>query len=91
MITYLNTDDLRDSLREAKTLETELREEINKLYNRLDKVPNETKEWIGEKANYYFNTIRQDKTQLETFCDTIAKQNSFLENVINEAEDIIKG
>lgn len=91
MITYINTTDLQDALREAKTLEAVLREEINKLYDRLAKVPDETKEWVGEKAKYYFNTVQQDKKQLESFCDMLTKQNNFLEKIINEAEGIING
>ena len=91
MITYINTTDLQDALREAKTLEAELREQIDKLYDRLAKVPTETKEWIGEKAKYYFNTIQQDKKQLESFCDTLTKQNNYLEKIINEAEGVING
>ena len=91
MITYIDTEEVREILNEAKNLETELRETINALYNRLKNVPDDTKEWVGQKADYYFNTICEDKIQLDQFCDSLEKMNSKIENSMNDAEAIIKG
>lgn len=91
MITYINTEDIQDVLKQARALETELREEINGLYDRLAKVPTETGEWVGEKANYYFGIIAQDKAPLDAFCDTLVKENNYLENILGEAESAING
>ena len=91
MITYIDTESLRDTLVEAKTLQIELREEINKLYERLTNIPDGTQEWVGQKAQYYFNTIAQDKNILIKFCDSLEKQNIKIENIINEAETTIGG
>ena len=89
MITYLDTESLRDTITEAKTLQAELLEEINKLYERLDNVPDGTEEWVGQKARFYFDTISQDKNVLIDFCDSLEKQNIKIENIINEAETTI--
>ena len=91
MITYIDTEEARYNLNEAKSIEAELREQIDKIYNRLVNVPEETGEWVGQKATYYFNTISQDKAPLDDFCNSLEKLNLQIEGAINEAEATIKG
>ncbi|MBR5662915.1 MAG: hypothetical protein IKX00_04660 [Bacilli bacterium] len=40
---------------------------INAFFKRLDQVPNITKEWIGNQANYYFNHVALEKKKYIKF------------------------
>jgi hypothetical protein len=91
MITYIDTEEVRAILSQARLLEKDLREYINNLYLRLSNVPNDSKEWVGQKANYYFEHIAQDKIPLDSFCDSLEKLNYQIENAMNDAEAAIKG
>lgn len=90
MISYIDTDSLNSSLNEARNLEKELREEIDKLFDRFAKIPTETGEWIGEKSQQYFDIVAEDKKQYVNFCDGLAKQNSQIQNIIDRTEEIVK-
>lgn len=61
MISYSNTEEMAEIARDLKNLSDDLDSEINNLFSRFSDVPRVTKEWIGDKAEFYFKIIAQDK------------------------------
>ncbi len=90
MISYIDTELIGNSLKEARNLESELRDEINKLFDRFEKIPTETGEWIGPKAQEYFDIISEDKKQYTDFCDSITNQNNRIQSIIDHTEEIVR-
>ena len=70
MIPYVDTEELDSISDEVQTAAEDLEIEIKALFNRLRNVPQETQEWVGNQADYYFSTITQDEGK---YLDFIAK------------------
>ena len=90
MISYADTEEMKEVSKQLNALAKELDETFNALYARLSAVPTETKEWVGRQAEFYFDTISNDKgklnevsERLKTFSSEIEKQAIQLESVAN--------
>ena len=70
MINYADTAMMREIATSISHLVLEYNQEINNLYNRLSRVPYETKEWVGNSSEYYFKQVLLDKTN---FIDLVVK------------------
>ena len=96
-ISYVNTNELDTIGAEIISLTGELETEISSLYNRLGNVPMTTREWVGEKAEFYFRKIGEDKQKYLDFVSKIKEvgymlrdnsmfiQSTIKDNISNEA------
>lgn len=91
MISYADTEEMREISKQLTTLANELDETFTALYARLSNVPNETKEWVGNQAEYYFETISNDKSDCQKIAERIKvlsseidKNTTFSEKISNE-------
>ena len=85
MITYINTDEMNDIARELSSMTNDLESEFNTIFKRFSNVPNVTKEWIGNNADYYFSTTNEDKSSY----DNLIKQlRSFSQELTSEASNV---
>lgn len=66
-VTYMDTVRVDEISKELKRLADEYNKTITKLFTRLSEVPRISKEWIGNQADYYFNTIASDKSDFLSF------------------------
>ena len=97
-ISYVNTNELDTIGAEIISLAGELETELYSLYNRLGNVPMTTKEWVGDKAEFYFRRICEDKQKYLDFVSKIKEvgdmirsnsmfiQSTIKDNMNNEAE-----
>ena len=72
-ITYINSKEIEQISNDMIKLSNDFNNEITALYKRLADVPYTTKEWVGTKAEYYFNTILLDKSDYINFGITLKK------------------
>lgn len=90
MITYINTNELDKISDELIFAADELTGEINNLYDRLTKVPNVTREWVGNQANYYFSRINMDRKQYIEFSNKIRALGKEVKVVASSSRNHIK-
>jgi hypothetical protein len=81
-VTYMDTAKVAQIRNDLLKYANEYTVLITKLFNRLKDVPNYTGEWIGEKADYYFKVILQDRTKFLSFGNN-------LKNIINKLDSDI--
>ena len=81
-VTYMDTAKVEEIKEELVKLADEYNDIIAKLFQRLGNVPNTTKEWVGNQANYYFNTISPDKTKFLSFSNNLRDIANKLDNDI---------
>ncbi|MBO4812759.1 hypothetical protein J5491_01270 [Candidatus Saccharibacteria bacterium] len=63
MISYINTSEVdRIATEMSKRIDT-LDNYFNSLFKRLEKVPDVTKEWVGNSSKSYFSAIARDKKE----------------------------
>ncbi len=70
-ISYANTNELGTIGAEIVSLAGDLETELFSLYNRLSNVPYTTREWVGDKAEFYFRRICEDKQKYMDFVTKI--------------------
>ena len=78
-VTYMDTAKVAQIRNDLLKYANEYIVLITKLFNRLKDVPDYTGEWIGDKADYYFKIILQDKTKFLSFGNN-------LKNIINKLD-----
>ena len=70
-ISYINTIEVENVSKELNSLVNELETEINNLFTRLFEVPTVTGEWVGEKSQFYFNAVANEKKQYNDFVSSL--------------------
>lgn len=90
MVTYIDTDQLSQLAREIDEILSNYSTELNKIYTRLCDVPNITKEWVGQKSEYYFQDAQIEKEQCERFTQSLAKLSDELHLIARESEQTIE-
>lgn len=92
--TYVDTDSLDEISSSIIELVGDYDIEINNLFKRFSNVPYETREWVGQSAEYYFKTVALDKTtfidfgnSIREFAYKIANDSEKLRNTINNCVD----
>lgn len=89
-LSYYNANEVEDIAKDIKTYANDFISEINNLYKRLSEVPNVTKEWVGNKANFYFDTISNDKSVYIDFGNKLYKIGETLSNDIEDIQNTMK-
>lgn len=90
MITYIDTNEVDAISRELATLTKDLDAEFNYLFKRFANVPNVTKEWVGNQANYYFSRVDSDKQAYTTFTNELKNISRELGTVASSTQLRIK-
>ena len=57
---YIDTDKLEDDSQQIKEYAAKLDQLLTEYVTRMNKVPNETKEWQGNSAESFVNIIKED-------------------------------
>lgn len=70
-ISYVDTREVASIVNDIKKSCSELDDEFDRLFRRLNSVPNDTKEWVGQSASYYFNKVYLDKVKYAQFVNLI--------------------
>lgn len=90
-ITYADTNEMKDIAQTVSNLCLEYNQEITNLFTKLINVPYETKEWIGESAEYYFKQVLLDKTDFINFGNALNEYSKkILEDALKIEETIAK-
>lgn len=85
MITYADTEKIKEIAKDIDTLANEYLTEINNMFKRFANVPRGTKEWVGQSADYYYEKISYDKIDFVTFGENIK---TYSKKLANDAESI---
>lgn len=88
-ISYVNTTEVENISKDLISLANEFNAEINALFTRFSEVPSVTGEWVGSKAQFYFNKISADKKQYIDFANKIREIGYKLSTDMNEVESCI--
>ncbi len=90
-IAYVNTNELDTIGAEIISLAGDLETEMFSLYNRLGNVPTTTREWVGDKAEFYFRRVCEDKqkyldfvTKIKEIGDMIRSNSMFIQSAIKD-------
>lgn len=70
-ISYVNTNEVESISKELISLANDFNNEINNLFNRFSEVPTVTQEWVGDKAQFYFKKVANDKQQYNNFASKL--------------------
>ena len=88
---YIDTDKLEDDSEQIKKYAAKLDQLLTNYVSRMQKVPNETKEWQGNSAEAFVNIIKddykKDYTQLLTSIRTYANE---LQNVAKDYKSVVQ-
>ena len=90
MITYADTEKMDDIAREILSATNDLENEVDSMFKRFSKVPNVTKEWVGNQANYYFAEIYSDKKQYDKLIEKLRKFSREINSSASNIRSIIK-
>ena len=88
-VTYFNSTEIESIAKDIYELSYQFEDEINRLFKRFEDVPTVTKEWIGNKSNYYFNSIALDKKYYTDFAESLRQISYNLNNTVNEVNKCI--
>ena len=83
-VTYMDTVKVDEIRKDLLDLANQYNDKIIQLFNKLASVPTETKEWIGNQANKYFETIiNNDKKEFLNYGYNLKNIANKLGNDIN--------
>ena len=88
-ISYINTDEVKNIAKDINSLTDDLNSEFINLFTRFSEVPNVTKEWIGNKSEFYFNTIAKDKKQYLNFVKSLKAIAANLNMAVDDMQDCV--
>lgn len=86
---YINTNSIEDVANDIIALKSEYVAQINKLFNRLNQVPNSTGEWIGEQAEKYTRLVMLEKEDYLKLAFDLNNYARLLKKYAIECEDVI--
>jgi hypothetical protein len=89
-ITYFNSTEVESISNDIYELATQFEDEMTSLFKRFEEVPYVTKEWIGDKANFYFNYIALDRKQYMDFAESLKKISYNLNDTVLDVNKNIK-
>lgn len=89
-VTYFNSTEVENISKDIFELSTQFEEEMTNLFKRFEDVPYVTKEWIGDKANFYFNHIALDRKQYMDFAESLKKISYNLNDTIADVNKNIE-
>lgn len=82
---HADTKEIRELANEIIVLANDYQEEVLSLFRRFANVPTITKEWVGDQAEYYFDTISFEKADFDYVGDGIK---SYANKLISDCESI---
>ena len=88
-ISYMNTDEVQNIVKDINYLTDELNREFNSLFLRFSEVPTVTKEWIGGQSEFYFNAVAKDKKKYLNFVKALKSVSKNLNNAVENMQDTI--
>lgn len=88
-ISYANTTEIEDIAKDINKIVSEINSEFDDLFNRLADVPYGTREWVGNKATYYFNKISSDRTIYKNFTNNLNEIGMHLLKSVGEMQGCI--
>ena len=88
---YIDTDKLEDDSQQIKEYAAKLDQLLTEYVTRMNKVPNETKEWQGNSAEEFVNIIKEDyKTDYTQLISTIRKYANELKFAADDYKSVVQ-
>lgn len=87
-IKYVDTNNALEITDGIKKSIDELEYEINKMFDRLENVPTDTKEWVGAASVKYFNVVAQDRDKYLRFVKSLKDVNNEIVNDMNKVIEV---
>lgn len=88
---YIDTDKLEDDSQQIKEYAAKLDQLLTEYVTRMNKVPNETKEWQGNSAEAFVNIIKEDyKTDYTQLISTIRKYANELKFAADDYKSVVQ-
>lgn len=90
MISYIDTNEVEEISKELLLATDELSTELDELFERLENVPDVTKEWVGYQAYYYFSCVASDREIYTRFVEKLREVGRELNTIATDSETYIK-
>ncbi len=88
---YVDTDKLEDDSRQIKEYVAKLDQLLTNYVNKMQKVPNETKEWQGNSAESFVKIIKDDYTNdYSQVLNSIRKYANELQFAANDYKSVVQ-
>lgn len=88
---YIDTDKLEDDCKQIKEYVAKLDQLLTNYVSRMQKVPNQTKEWQGNSADAFVNIIKDDyKKDYTQVLNSIRKYANELQTVANDYKSVVQ-
>ena len=79
-ITHMDTTEVGNIANDIRTLVDEYNDTIDRLFKRMENVPEVTREWVGTQANVYFERVAAEKQQYINLSDQLKEIASKLDS-----------
>lgn len=87
-IKYVDTNNALEITDNIKKSIGDLEYEINKMFDRLENVPTDTKEWVGASSIKYFGIVAQDRDKYLRFVKSLKDINNEVVNDMNRVIEV---
>lgn len=87
----VDTQKMRECGNEIMKLSISIGDDINKLFDRIQKMPTNTCEWVGESAEAYVSRAKNEKLQYLQFKDVLYSYGKYLVNSADILEQSVRG
>ena len=87
-IKYVDTNNALEITDDIKKSIVDLEYEINKMFDRLENVPTDTKEWVGASSVKYFSIVAQDRDKYLRFVKSLEDINNEVVNDMNRVIEV---
>ncbi len=88
-IEYAETKRIKNIADSIITLANDYNSEINKLFNMFAAVPYDTKEWVGNQSDKFFDLVALEKDDFINFGDRIREYGEKLNKDVEDIESTI--
>lgn len=88
-IEYAETKQIKNIADSIITLANDYNSEINKLFNMFAAVPYDTKEWVGNQSDKFFDLVALEKDDFINFGDRIREYGEKLNKDVEDIESTI--
>ena len=88
-IEYAETKQIKNIADSIISLANDYNSEINRLFNMFAAVPYDTKEWVGNQSDKFFDLVALEKADFISFGDRIREYGEKLNNDVNDIENTV--
>lgn len=88
-IEYAETKQIKDIANSIISLANDYNSEINKLFNMFAAVPYDTKEWVGNQSDKFFDLVALEKDDYINFGNRLREYGEKLNNDADEIENTV--